>query len=459
MPFRRPSLFSFSTSSLLRRLKQLAQKDTSGIMSRSSATTLLLLLAYICIAKDVYCSCLKIFDQRSFEHANGPLSVQRADDDSIVGEGSNKSCWSPCDRLTSSRSHLPVYDSVVPGARHRSRTSTKERENAESNEEELLANVARSKQVVLLQTHHLQDFTPEFVSHIGSLIAESAPRRVFILFHCQDVARDIKALPLSLRPFVYPYTHADIEAVYFYEESAEAWDLKFHTDLPAMLFLLSHPWFDFAWVIEDDVRLTGNWDNFFSESFQEAERTQLSKTTQERQDWKRNRTDSEKAKEEISRQKTVTGMKPSIRTELLVTPADLLIFANVAHPSPSWGWRVHANNIPDHAKRHALLTIRGLSRRLIQAMHAHFLRNVTAYFEMFAPSVAHMSGLTTTFVQQYNVSGSLSCCSSEALRVYNNWLTGNGTGCRAPVLVHPVKSRDVPQDLFEKGIYARNCAM
>jgi len=209
-------------------------------MSRSSATTLLLLLAYICIPKDAHCTQLKIFNRRSFEHANSPLSVRSGDDGSIFGQGS-KSCWSPCDSLTSSRSHLPVYDSVVPGARHRSRTSTTERGNAESNEEELLANDARSKQVVLLQTHHLQDFTPEFVSHIGSLIAESAPRRVFILFHCQDVARDIKALPSSLRPFVYPYTHADIEAVYFYEESAKSWDLKFHTDLPAMLFLLSHP--------------------------------------------------------------------------------------------------------------------------------------------------------------------------------------------------------------------------
>jgi len=348
---------------------------------------------------------------------------------------------------------------VVPGARHRSRTSTTERENAESKEEELLANDARSKQVVLLQTHHFQDFTSELVSHLESLIAESAPRRVFILFHCQNVTRDIKALPISLRPFVYPYTHADIEAVYFYEESAEAWDLKFHTDLPAMLFLLSHPWYDFAWVMEDDIRLSGNWDNFFSESFEEAERIQLSKATQEkeRQDRQRNCADSEKVTEEISRQKRVTDTKPSIRSECLVTPADLLIFYNVAHPSPSWMWHNHANNIPDHAKRHALLTIRGLSRRLIRAMHAHFLRNVTAYFEMFAPSVAHMSGLTTTFVQQYNVNGSFSCCSSEALRVYNSWLTENGTGCRAPVLFHPVKSRDVSQDLFEKGFYARNC--
>ena len=118
-----------------------------------------------------------------------------------------------------------------------------------------------------------------------------------------------------------------------------------------MLFLLSHPWYDIAWVMEDDIRLTGNWDNFFSESLEEAERIQLSKATQEkeRQDRQRNRADSEKATEEISRQKTVTDTKPSIRSECLVTPADLLIFYNVAHPSPSWMCHNNANNTPDHA--------------------------------------------------------------------------------------------------------------
>lgn len=98
---------------ILLHLVSFAQLETvKAKRYKRSATTLLLLLACICTRKDVHCSRLKIFDQRSFKHANSPLSVQSAENGLIVGQGS-KSCWSPCDRLTSSRSHLPVYDSLA----------------------------------------------------------------------------------------------------------------------------------------------------------------------------------------------------------------------------------------------------------------------------------------------------------------------------------------------------------
>ena len=181
----------------------------------------------------------------------------------------------------------------------------------------------------LLQTHHRQVLTRELVAHIERLIIESAPRRVFILFSCEDVVHDLMFLPSSLRPYAYPYTHSDIESAYFHEANAGKWDLKVHTDLPAMLFALSHPWYDFAWVMEDDVRLIGNWDSLFVDALNEAARVQALKQKEEREASLDFTSSRKETPDSVSAEASVHSEQPS-------PPADLVVFQKPAHPHPEW---------------------------------------------------------------------------------------------------------------------------
>lgn len=420
-------------------------------MSQLLSTRLILMLVHgIRILKAVRCQHPVDAGHYSLRDMEKSPVKENADEAlSASVQGTPESCWSPCNRFhetPSTRHHpLPLYDSVVPGVR---------RVGSLMAEGIIPEYDSRHKQVVLLQTHYRQVFAPELVAHIESLIAESAPRRVYILFSCHDVIHDLMVLPSSLRPYAYPYTHSDIEATYFYRANAGKWNLKVDTDLPAMLFALSHPWYDFAWVMEDDVRLIGNWDSFFADAFNEAARVEELKQQEK-----------EKASPDVvhnteyrntTSSLVVTDPRSNIHAGALSPPADLVVFWEPVHSQPAWGWYDHASNIPDHLKRHTLLTIRGLSRRLLREMHAHFSQNVTAYFEMFAPSVAHMTGFSTAFVPQYDRDGSLSCCSPEAINLYNSWLS-NGTVCQKPMLLHPIKSPDVLQEFFATRPNENNC--
>lgn len=341
-------------------------------MSRPIATRLALLLACgVCIVKAIHWQHPEDAGHHSFKETEERPTKERADEaSSASSRGTPESCWSPCHRFhetPSTRHPLPVYNSVVPGA-HRVDLSTEKKTNAIPKPREVIPEYdpGRSKQVVLLQTHHRQVFTLELVAHIESLIAESAPRRVFILFSCQDVVNDLMALPSSLRPYAYPYTLSDIDAAYFFKGHAEKWDLKIDTDLPAMLFALSHPWYDFAWVMEDDVRLIGNWNSLFADAFNEAARA---KALNRKEEGKASPDVADKIADGTATSTfAVTDPGSIIHAEYPSPPADLVVFEEPVHPLPSWGWRVQANNIPDHAKRHTLLTIRGLSRRLLKAM-------------------------------------------------------------------------------------------
>jgi hypothetical protein len=137
--------------------------------------------------------------------------------------------------------------------------------------------------------------------------------------------------------------------------------------------------------------------------------------------------------------------------------ADLISFTPVTNPSSGWEWVNAAVNVPPEQKLMSLLVLRGYSRRLVVNMHAYFLQGVSAYYEMFAPSVARMAGLKVAFVKhplygntsqtEYNTSaglvearqeGSYWWAGAQASSLYNHWLTHNY--CQKPVLLHPIKS-------------------
>jgi hypothetical protein len=208
----------------------------------------------------------------------------------------------------------------------------------------------------------------------------------------------------------------------------ESWDAKFLSHLLAMMLMQGHPRVTFAWVLEDDVRLIGNWNELF-----------------------------QKAMDSTKLQLGLAKDDPS------ATP-DLVLFEQQCIPSRDWYWRNKATKIPRKMKRKALLVVYGLSKRAAGAMHVHHMQGRSAYFELFAPSVARMSNLAVGFaqhplygdvksgegcnvppeshaVQHAPSGGTFQWNGSVALDLYNLWLSRNY--CQRPVLLHPVKAKDV----------------
>jgi hypothetical protein len=117
-------------------------------------------------------------------------------------------------------------------------------------------------------------------------------------------------------------------------------------------------------------------------------------------------------------------------------------------------------------KRKALLVIYGFSKQAAGAMHVRHMQGQSGYFELFAPSIVAISNLAVGFaqhplygdvdtgdhcklpssgsraVQQHAPSGgTFRWDGTVALDLYNLWLSRNY--CQRPVLLHPVKAKDV----------------
>jgi hypothetical protein len=119
-------------------------------------------------------------------------------------------------------------------------------------------NVNSRHHVVLLTLHKGSQYTPEFMVHISSLIAEAWPMHVRFLYHCGHAA-DMQLLPTQLRQRAFPYTDEAVRSTYFFRSSnhthprVPVWNIRFCTDLPVILFMMSHPLYQFVWAVEDDV--------------------------------------------------------------------------------------------------------------------------------------------------------------------------------------------------------------
>lgn len=210
-------------------------------------------------------------------------------------------------------------------------------------QQQLHGSHVRKHYVVLLTLHRGLQYTPEFMVHLSSLIAEAQPMPVRFLYHCKS-SSDLQLLPAQVRHRAFAYTDDAIRSAYFPEpinksvrkSAGRDWDIRFHTDLPVLLFMRSHPFYDFAWVMEDDVRLIGNWGGFFH-------------------------TAGLAAKAELA-SRNASG------------EPDLTTFHPVCNPPGNWMWDNTAVDIPQAIKCSTLLTLRGYSRHLFRRCKRTFCR-------------------------------------------------------------------------------------
>lgn len=314
-----------------------------------------------------------------------------------------------------------------------------------------------SDHVVLVTTHWRSHFTAELLVHLRSLVVESFPRPVFLLHHCESTEtklHDVSRLPSWLQPIAFPYATDELleflsDDVYglvtvdgqvnLTAKDRPRIDVKFYTDLPVLLFMKHNPHFAFVWVLEDDVRLIGSWDTFFTGSFAAAE--------------------------------------ANLARRNLSGPPDLVTFETVCVATQqSWWWIKFVEGFDSTHWRHGLLVLRGYSRQLVDKVQQVYKQNYQAHFEQFSLTVAEMFKLNVAVVDHPRYGdqnaiaphackqgllpsggadlpwgGSYVFASDVALRLYNQWLEQNY--CQRPVLLHPVKASQVVTERSD-----RDCA-
>jgi hypothetical protein len=117
------------------------------------------------------------------------------------------------------------------------------------------------REVVLYRAHFC---TPAIRREIRRLRAEIETRcDVFVVGYCADPAglRDVtEARALA-------YSRADLVTLPYAHKLAQVdWTTPTgHNDLPVLRFFRDHPDYDRYWVIEYDVRYTGDWHSLFAE--------------------------------------------------------------------------------------------------------------------------------------------------------------------------------------------------
>ena len=185
--------------------------------------------------------------------------------------------------------------------------------------------------------------------------------------------------------------------------------------------------YEFAYMLESDVRFTGDWGDFLTAALNVA-------TAGEAPDWS---------------QVAEGGVIPAIAaldlasTELPTSFAGLPDLLNFVPIIRSDKWADTAHNITE-PKYESLLMMWGGSRRLFQAMHTWSRQGKAVYYESFMPTVAASEGLKMVAVQhpvwlsdQNEGHSTWHCCTLGARDVYEDWLKAKH--CLHSALLHPVK--------------------
>ncbi len=114
--------------------------------------------------------------------------------------------------------------------------------------------------VIIYRTRDVNDAVTR---EIARLRAEAPDCQVVV------VAYQDKYLPGDSEPekSVFRYGRGDLESLP-YPRKVKSVDWKHptgHHDLPVLKYFQDNPGFDYYWVIEDDVRWSGNWQDFFAD--------------------------------------------------------------------------------------------------------------------------------------------------------------------------------------------------
>ncbi len=185
--------------------------------------------------------------------------------------------------------------------------------------------------------------------------------------------------------------------------------------------------YDFAFMVETDVRYTGDWGKFLSAALNLA-------IAEEAPDWPsipfRHWGPTLSASAEVS---------TTLPTSLEGLP-DLLNFLPIWR-SEKWA---HTKKNISADSYDALMMLWGGSRKLFDAMHQWSQQGKAAFYESFMPTVAVSHSLKMQSVDHpiwtHNGQDSWHCCLDAARAVYASWkISGK---CLHASLLHPIKLKE-----------------
>lgn len=128
------------------------------------------------------------------------------------------------------------------------------------------------EEVVLLRMHK-KSWPIDFWLSVCSIVIEASQRaRRHVFLYTLDGHED--SVPSEFQLFIRVHPETELKRIFFllpydfHPENISGGYL--HGDIACAFFLKQNPQYNFAWMIESDVRYAGHWDQFFSDSVSSA---------------------------------------------------------------------------------------------------------------------------------------------------------------------------------------------
>lgn len=267
----------------------------------------------------------------------------------------------------------------------------------------------------------LEDYRRTFPLDLQELVVVWDPEEVYALY---------AAVPTSIFSSPEKTAFSDFESALGY--------------IPGTWFMHRFAAYDFAYMLETDVRFSGDWGHFLTAALNIA-------SANEAPDWQ--------GVPDREGRATFFADRP-VPTEL---PADLTRLPDLLNFVPflrSDKWAERSHNVTE-TKFESLMMLWGGSRKLFNAMHEWSRQGKAIFYESFMPTVAASYSLKMLSIDhpvywsdEHPGHGSWHCCSLGGSDIYEQWLKSKH--CLHPSLLHPVKLTEATwaPDRFNKWMEA-----
>lgn len=239
-------------------------------------------------------------------------------------------------------------------------------------------------------------------------------------------------IPTEFHPFVYSYTAEELHTVYphshkYLREGNSGYSEERGDYMATALFLRRYSAYEFAFILEFDVRWIGDWGQFFSSTLHIALQT--------------------------IREGHLMASKPTKPHLTFGSHApDFIMFSDALYDflppdGPDNGVRANPQfRFPQAFKE--MVSIYGVSQKAVHEIHKNSVLGNAGYIEEFIPTLAAYENLSVVIVPlgEWNNIMALHCCTDKNEAIYNEWLLSKQ--CHTFTLLHPVKhARTSVEDL------------
>lgn len=216
--------------------------------------------------------------------------------------------------------------------------------------------------------------------------------------------------------------HNEFPLAYNYKHKEPWVDYNWREYLGATHFMQKHPGYDFAFIVESDVRYTGeDWGSFLSIVLLLSRKT-------------------------LGLNYNLESIEthPQMMSDRRLWQPDFIAFSPFLFQLED----VNTENVMDNSTWRFpkvvkyFTTLHGLSQRMNKIIVEESQRGNGGFAEQFLPTVAFLSDVNTVIVPigVWEDAFPLHCCESKITEIYNNWYLRKS--CLASTLLHPVKNND-----------------